>query len=103
MSTAAMSSPVPLKCRVKASATAPLPRSVSDLLWRRVHRDDIPEIVRLINACHAADAPWEVTVAGDLSFKFDETEVDLTQDSAIAFDPEGRAVAYAIGHHEQVP
>lgn len=91
-----MTQSIPLKHRVSASSSVELPASDKDILWRRAHHGDIPEMVKLANACHTADSPWEVTEADDFKFMFDDPDVDLTQDSAIAFDPQGRAIAYGL-------
>jgi len=57
---------------------------------------DIPDIVGLANACHAVDSPWEVVEAEDFKLKLDDPDTNLTQDSAIAFDSQGRAIAYGL-------
>lgn len=91
-----MTLPIPLKHRICAPHSVGLPPAIGDIFWRRVHYDDIPGIVELANACHAADSPWEVARSEDFKFNFDEAGVDLTQDSVIAFDPGGRVVAYGL-------
>ena len=89
--------PLALKHRVTVSPHLTLPAVVGDMVWRRVLLDDdLPRIVELAQACHAADSPWEAATAEDIRLRLDDAGLDLAQDSAIALDPQGRAVAYGL-------
>ena len=88
--------PMALKDRVTVSPALELPKAVAGVSWRRVRHGDIPVIVRLANACNAVDSPWEAAGAEDFKRQLDDPDVDLTQDSVIGLDPQGRAVAYGL-------
>lgn len=87
---------IALKHRVIVSSALELPKAAAAVSWRRVRHSDIPDIVRLANACHAADSPWELAKIEDFNAKLDDPDVDLKRDSAIGLDQNGHAVAYGL-------
>ncbi|MDF3837726.1 GNAT family N-acetyltransferase [Cupriavidus basilensis] len=76
-----MTSSIALKHRVAVSPEVCLPATIAGISWCHAHRDDIALLV-------------EVAAADSFEFDFDEPGIDPVQ--AIAFDLQGRAVAYGL-------
>ncbi|WP_430332903.1 GNAT family N-acetyltransferase [Rhodococcus sp. ACT016] len=88
-------SQLPLSARVSAPDTVETPAVGGDLTWRATTKDDISALFELVRAAGAVDHPRVLVMMDELEEDFASADFDPVVDSVIAFDPSGRAVAYA--------
>lgn len=95
--TSVSSTPIqlPLSIRVSAPDGVDIPAVGEGLTWRAATNGDLPALFELRRAAGAVDHPRSMVMMDGLEEEFDRSDFDPAVDSVIAFDPDGRAVAYA--------
>ncbi|OYD60878.1 GNAT family N-acetyltransferase [Rhodococcus sp. OK302] len=88
-------SSLPLNARITAPDTVEIPAIGEDLAWRAATKNDIPALFDLMRSAGAVDHPRTLVMMDEIEEKFADDDFDPTVDSVIAFDPSGRAVAFA--------
>lgn len=86
----------PLRDRVVAPATLPLPTSMDGIRWRAATVADVDPILEAMRAVDAADHPHFVTTREEVEDDLSHSYVDLERDSGLAVDREGRVIAYGL-------
>lgn len=91
----------PLSQRVTAPAEVVIPAVGAGLEWRPLRRTDLPALLELQRAANAVDNPRFVPRLDGLEEDFDSAGFDPDRDSVIAFDAQGRAVAYGEAYQDE--
>lgn len=86
---------LPLSARVTSPETVETPTVGKDLAWRAATKDDIPALLELVRSAGAVDHPRTIVMMDEIEEAFADADFDPAADSVIAFEPSGRAVAYA--------
>lgn len=91
----------PLSQRVTAPTEVVIPAVGDGLEWRPLRREDLPALLELQRAANAVDNPRFVPRLDALEEDFDSAGFDPDRDTVIAFDAEGRAVAYGEAYQDE--
>lgn len=91
----------PLSQRVTAPTEVVIPAVGAGLEWRPLRRTDLPALLELQRAANAVDNPRFVPRLDGLEEDFDSAGFDPDRDSVIAFDAQGRAVAYGEAYQDE--
>ncbi|WP_091179319.1 GNAT family N-acetyltransferase [Paramicrobacterium humi] len=86
----------PLQDRVTAPAELPLPQHPDVATWRPAKRDDLDDIMTMLDAVRRADHPaWSVTRT-EIDDAMGSSMLDLATDSLLALDESGTVIAFGI-------
>ena len=86
----------PLRDRVVAPASLPMPEPIGDIRWRAATTADVDSILEAMRAVDAVDHPHFVTTREEVEDDLNHSYVDLERDSLLAVDPDGRILAYGL-------
>ena len=86
---------LPLRERVTAPDVA-LPTGDGGVTWRAATEADIDAILDCEQEISAADHPHYMTIREELEEDFEHSYVDLARDTAVAFDADGRVLAWGL-------
>ena len=86
---------LPLSERVTAPDVA-LPTGDGGVTWRAATEADIDAILDCEQEISAADHPHYMTIREELEEDFEHSYVDLARDTAVAFDADGRVLAWGL-------
>ena len=80
--------------RIGAAPAPTLPHHPEVAVWRAATRDDIDDIHSILVATDAVDHPTWITPREEIADSFDLSHIDHSRDTIIAYDAEGRSVAF---------
>lgn len=86
----------PLRDRVAAPSTLPIPVSIDGVSWRPVTVADIDAIFDCARAIDVVEHPHYVTSREEIEEDFGHSYVDLERDSLVVLDAHGAALAYGL-------
>ncbi len=86
----------PLRNRVIAPSTLPVPDSTDEVVWRPATAEDIDAIFDCARDIDVAEHPHYVTTREEIAEDLGHSYVDLERDSIIALDSDGRVLAYGL-------
>jgi mycothiol synthase len=87
---------IPLRDRVAAPDSLPVPASTAELTWRPASTADVDAILDCVRSADAVDHPHFVTTREEIEEELGHSYVSLEHDSLLAVDESGMVLAYGL-------